>query len=157
MPKGIFERTKKNPIDRFMRFVDKQKNGCWIYTGYKNKLGYGYFGISTGRSMLAHRFSYIHFNGNIPDNTELDHLCRNPSCVNPAHLEAVSHQENMARGITGLHMIKKSKSSTHCVNGHEFNEKTLYLHKGKYKQCRVCKNNHQIEQRRKMNKSIGLD
>lgn len=143
MPKGKFQRKKKPPIDRFMKFVDKSESGCWLWKGYKDKRGYGFFGHDTGVSMLAHRFLFIYENGQPAHGTELDHLCRNPSCVNPDHLEAVSHHENVKRGMVGRHMIQKSKESTHCANGHEFTASSLYLHKGKYKQCRICKNEHQ--------------
>lgn len=73
---------------------------CWIWTGYTSRLGYGIFGPG-GRSvtMPAHRWSYEHFVGPVPDGLELDHLCRVRRCVNPLHLEAVTHRENCLRAV----------------------------------------------------------
>lgn len=142
MPKGIFERKKIPPIKRFMAKVKKLDNGCWFWTAYKDKLGYGRFLRATGKNMLAHRWSYLNLKGIIKEGLELDHLCRNPSCVNPDHLEAVSHQENMRRGITGQYMKERSKLITHCPQGHEYNQENTYYHRGKYKQCRICKRDY---------------
>jgi len=68
---------------------------CWIWLGtkqLKTLKGYGLCG-----NKLAHRMSYELFKGRIPDWLEIDHLCRNKCCVNPEHLEAVTHSENLKR------------------------------------------------------------
>lgn len=73
------------------------ETGCWIWDGNKDRLGYTgkrFDGKQTG----AHRWVYTQLVGPIPDGMSLDHLCRNPSCVNPAHLEPVTHTENIRRG-----------------------------------------------------------
>ena len=74
---------------------------CWIWLKAKQRLGYGIFANRSriGTSRLAHRESYIRAYGSIPDGLELDHLCRQPSCIRPDHLEAVTHAENLRRGI----------------------------------------------------------
>jgi hypothetical protein len=64
---------------------------------------------------------------------ELDHLCRHRGCVNPAHLEAVTHAENMARGAYAL--------KTHCAHGHEFNDENTYRPLTGGRECRVCRAN----------------
>ena len=89
--------------------------GCWEWTRARHPLGYGQV-YYRGRSWRAHRLIYstltdINITGRV-----LDHLCRNPPCCNPDHLEPVTQRENNARG--------KSKSAlnlrkTHCKNGHE--------------------------------------
>ncbi len=66
---------------------------CHIFLGSKDRLGYGRF-----NSILAHRFSYERAKGPIPDGLTLDHLCRVSSCINPDHLDPVTHRENMLRG-----------------------------------------------------------
>lgn len=66
---------------------------CWLWLRAKTAGGYGVF-----REAYAHRFSYESFVGPICPGFEIDHLCRNPSCVNPQHLQSVTHRENMRRG-----------------------------------------------------------
>src|SRR3990167_10296571 len=67
-------------------------NGCWIWQNAKNRLGYGATN-DKGKHVLAHRYFYEQKYGNVPDGFELDHLCKNRICVNPEHLEVVSHIE----------------------------------------------------------------
>jgi hypothetical protein len=122
------------------RVDQKSTPGCWIFTGCRIRGGYGM--VRTGsvldgsaRSKLAHRVVYEAIVGPIPEGLELDHLCRNPACVNPAHLEPVDHRTNVLRGFSpsAIHARK-----THCVNGHEFTtENTLVDKKGK-RNCRAC-------------------
>lgn len=75
---------------------------CWEWTGAKTPLGYGMFSVCRGsktKTYNAYRLVYQMFRGEIPKDLELDHLCRNSNCVNPDHLEPVSHLENVRRGI----------------------------------------------------------
>ena len=67
----------------FWTKVEPEPNsGCWLWTGYTNRDGYGCF----RRDLLAHRFAYELYRGAIPAGLTLDHTCRVRSCVNPAHL-----------------------------------------------------------------------
>lgn len=84
-------------------------SGCILWTGSVSK-GYGQISIK-GRLYRAHRVSFECRNGPIPPKLYLDHLCRTPLCINPAHLEPVTHQENLARG---------ARLITHCPHGHEY-------------------------------------
>lgn len=102
-------RPKKPALERFLSFVVVQANGCWQWTGSKNRDGYGHFRNENGGWQGAHRWSYEYFIGAIPPDQELDHICRNRACVHPEHLEAVSHRENSVRGSRGL--LKSQKSS----------------------------------------------
>jgi hypothetical protein len=89
--------------------------GCWEWLGYRNPDGYGESG---GRGV--HRRAYEEAVGAIPDGMEIDHLCHNRACVNPAHLEVVTHAENMRRSAPA--------TKTHCVNGHPYDEANTYWH-----------------------------
>ena len=87
-----------------MRRVEKdRKSGCWLFTGYLTPLGYGKVGGGGkhGPVLRAHRVTYEHFRGPIPDGMQLDHLCRVPRCVNPDHLEPVTFRENLDRSQKG--------------------------------------------------------
>jgi len=104
--------VKKNPLSREKIESLSEScptTGCWLWTGFIHPSGYG--SVRDGKKNdLAHRASYRMFKGFIPAGTEINHLCNNKSCVNPIHLEAVSHQENIEwRGITG----KTSKGKKH--------------------------------------------
>jgi hypothetical protein len=87
------------PEQRFWQFVTKDAaDVCWEWHGERIRNGYGRLWISTTQRMLAHRFAYELLIGPIPEGLDLDHLCRNRSCVNPAHLEPVTNRENVIRG-----------------------------------------------------------
>ena len=73
---------------------------CWLWSGSLNKDGYGNFRDGE-KTVLAHIFSWVLKNGTVPHGKELDHLCRNRKCVNPEHLEPVTHAENVSRGLLG--------------------------------------------------------
>jgi hypothetical protein len=115
----------------FWGHVDKSPGGCWIWTGTQDAKGYGISGKGDGRySKYAHRRSWQMTRGEVPEGLELDHLCRNPSCVNPDHLEPVTHQVNVARGLHG-------RERTHCPHGHPYDEANSYVYKGRT-HCRAC-------------------
>ena len=85
---------KKNTAKEFWERVDISGDG-WHWLGTKNGR-YGSFGYDS-KNISAHKFSYEMENGKVPQGFEIDHLCRNRYCVNPAHLEAVTHKVNMER------------------------------------------------------------
>jgi hypothetical protein len=82
--------------ERFFRKVRKTSRGCWHWEGGKSN-GYGLFSRHFKDMIGAHRWSYEYHCGPIPDGLTIDHLCRNKLCVKPAHLEAVTLQENIRR------------------------------------------------------------
>lgn len=81
-------------------FFDKvcKTENCWNWNGYSTRKGYGQF-WDGAKVIYAHRYSYEHFLGKIPEGLQVDHLCRNQGCVNPNHLEAVTLTENVRRGV----------------------------------------------------------
>ena len=86
-------------VERLLGNLEENGEGCLIWGN--QTAGDGYRQISyEGSRVYAHRLAYEMFIGPIPDGMELDHLCRNRGCVNPAHLEPVSHRENTLRGST---------------------------------------------------------
>ena len=124
------------------RFLDKvhKTNTCWLWTGACNNKGYGQFEYH-GRPVLAHRWAYEHWVGSIPEGLELDHLCRNPICVNFDHLEAVTHRENVRRGNAGKITGARQLAKTHCPQGHPYSGDNLYLRPGGGRACWICKRN----------------
>lgn len=66
--------------------------GCWLWIGAKDRNGYGLFGGTT-----ASRAAYEAFVGPVPDDLDVDHLCRQRDCINPAHLQLITHAENLRR------------------------------------------------------------
>lgn len=115
------------------RFLSKAKldDGvwCWEWQAGKHPLGYGQFSLGA-RSHLAHRVAYEHFRGPIPVDLELDHLCRVRHCVNPWHLEPVTHQENVRRGHNAI--------KTHCPHGHAYDDANTYIDALGHRHCRTC-------------------
>lgn len=78
--------------DRLDHYTDKSGE-CWIWTGNKHPSGYGML-TWEGRPRYAHRLWFEQLHGQVAAGMDIDHMCRNPSCVNPAHLQAVSHKQN---------------------------------------------------------------
>jgi hypothetical protein len=115
----------------------EDENGCLLWTGYRNSRGYGQKWDGK-RNQLTHRIMYQAVKGPIPEGLCLDHLCRNPPCCNPAHLEAVTFQENTRRGLAGQHARERAQLLTHCTNGHEITEQNTYTRKDGRRQCNVC-------------------
>lgn len=122
--------------ERFWAQVE-MTDACWTWIGSMGRLGYGRF--SVGRKWFrAYRLAYTYFYGSVPEGMELDHLCRNPACVRPSHLEAVTHLENVRRGMGGTN----TRTKTHCPRGHPYDEQNTRIELTKYgykaRHCRTC-------------------
>lgn len=107
---------------------------CWIWQGAKDTHGYGSLNFGK-KTQIAHRVVYEALSGKIPKGMSLDHLCRNPICVNPDHLEPVTHKENVLRGV-GPTAINAQK--THCKRGHEFTKDNTRITVVGGRLCRAC-------------------
>ena len=107
---------QRTPIPERMMDKFTVSDDCWEWTGATNGRSYGTISAEgeRGRRLLAHRVMYEALIGPIPDGLEIDHLCRNQSCVNPDHLEPVTHGENVRRGW------KTRARRTHCKKGHHY-------------------------------------
>lgn len=95
----------------------KDKNGCWLWTGYIKSNGYGTASVKR-RTVSAHRFVYQLLKGTIPKGCDLHHTCEVRHCVNPAHLEPMTRKDHMALTATNPCTINANKSE--CSNGHLF-------------------------------------
>ena len=118
--------------ERFWRMVQKTET-CWLWVGWRDKDGYGLF-TPIHKHVRSHRFAYEEANGPIPDGLQIDHLCRNPPCVRPSHMEVVTAQTNVLRGNT---VAAKNAAKTHCKHGHPFDKVNTYL-RPDGRQCRAC-------------------
>ena len=91
------KRTPRPSLDRFMEKILINESGCWIWQGsLKGPNDYANFWTPQGVK-LAHKWYWEQLHGPVPEGKELDHTCRTRSCVNPEHLEAVTHLENVQR------------------------------------------------------------
>ena len=120
--------------DRFWSKVEKL-DSCWFWLAAQTPEGYGLFWLA-GKYRGAHRVAYELSVGPIPEDHELDHLCRNPLCVNPDHLEPVLPRENQWRGHGTFAAIHGPK--THCIHGHPFDEENTYRRPTGGRACKTC-------------------
>lgn len=126
-------------MDIEQRFLNKvhKTTSCWFWIGSTNGVGYGEIRISN-KKYYAHRWSYEFYrNVTIPAGMQIDHLCRNRSCVNPDHLEIVTCRENVLRGLAaGPH---PERMKTHCNRGHLYDAENSYDRPdGKGRNCKQC-------------------
>lgn len=136
-PRPIEERF----AERFQIQACGYETPCWVWTGYVGPDGYGKIsrGMRGGARVVAHRLAYEMYVGMVPTGLELDHLCRNRACVNPAHLEPVTRRENLIRGDT---FAARAVAKTHCKHGHPFDRANTYIAKNGTRHCRACGRAH---------------
>lgn len=122
-----------NALDRLIA-ADLPADVCWHWTGAVSPNGYGVF-ATRQRTTSAHRAVYEALVGEVPADMQVDHLCRNTLCCNPAHLEVVTPQLNVLRS-SGPAALNARK--THCPRGHELAGDNLLVSGGR-RHCRTCK------------------
>jgi hypothetical protein len=120
------------------RFWEKVRGGdvetCWLWTGAKvgPANGYGSFIVAWPAKTVAHRWAYEQLIAPVPPGLDLDHLCRNRSCVNPWHLDPVTRKVNLNRGIHA------NAAKTQCRSGHAFTEVNTRINSRGSRECREC-------------------
>jgi hypothetical protein len=135
---------RKDVMDRlWAKTIIDPDSGCRIWCGALVSNGYGAIRDGDGRMALVHRVGYEREVGEIPDGLDLDHLCRTRACWNPTHLEPVTRQINLLRGV-GFPAQQAAK--THCPHGHPYDDQNTRIKCGK-RECRACERRRDRERR----------
>jgi hypothetical protein len=136
----------ERPVDtsnwppRFVEKIAVGLNGCWIWVGAKDHGGYGQFAVDR-IPRFAHRHAWHLAGRALPDGMHLHHRCGTRTCVNPDHLELLTHRVHM-----GLHAAE----ITHCKHGHEFTPENTYVYPASGRRdCRKCRTAYRAKHRTK--------
>jgi hypothetical protein len=130
-----FKRSVRERFDA--GWIPEPNSGCWLWTGYLDR-GYGHLlawrkdGSQGMRA--AYKVGYEEYIGPVSDGLELDHKCRVRSCVNPWHLEPVTHAENIRRGRW---QPAVNVRKTQCDRGHPYADDTMTNYGG-HRKCMTC-------------------
>lgn len=126
-------------MERLWRYSELRPNGCRIWTGALDRGGYGAINVG-GAKHKAHRLAYELLVGPIPDGLVIDHVCRNRDCINPAHLEPVTHEENKRRGARG-------GDWPYCRKGHPYDDDNTRITTTGVRICRACHRDNEKKRR----------
>jgi HNH endonuclease len=126
--------------DRLFSRLVLDPSGCLLWTGHLDYHGYGRMHAAGNPAALVHKVMWELFVGPVPDGFELDHVkawgCNNKNCASIAHLEPVTHRENILRGntVTAINAAK-----THCIRDHPFDEENTFYEKDGRRGCIKCR------------------
>lgn len=130
---------------RIMSKIDQQED-CWVWQASTDGCGYGHV-WHEGKLKRAHKLLYETLVGAVPEGLELDHLCKNRACVNPEHLEPVTHAENVNRGEWALANRPVPRT---CKRGHPVDNENVYILNEKgWGTCLTCKRDRDREYARR--------
>lgn len=150
--------------ETFWRKVDSSggPDACWPWKGCRTAGGYGRLTITISRGEhrqeYAHRVAYFLVKGSIPYGKELDHICRNRACVNPAHLQAVTHKENIARSpvpdiFRRANALRPRKLV--CPRGHALAGSNLVLRRNGGRMSRRCRQCEREREKTRRDRRVG--
>lgn len=129
------------PIEpRLERYsIPEPNSGCYLWLAAVSSEGYGLLSVGD-RLRPAHLIAYELAKGPVPEGLELDHLCRVRSCINPNHLEPITHRENVIRGLVPSVTRNRINFNAPCPRGDDHHVIWYTRGNGKrQKECRTCK------------------
>lgn len=147
-------KAEKHPdrelLARFFSKVRVASSGCWTWVGARSQDGYGSFWLPDEQlNTTAHRVACRWFGGPVGSADVVDHLCRNPHCVNPGHLEAVSQSVNVSRGLSG-------EERPVCKRGHLMLPANIVMQRNYGQLFRTCATCRAIRESRRREKRRAL-
>lgn len=143
--------------ERLERKIERiPEAGCWVWIGDCDGNGYGRISAQTGvPRRSAHRLVYELLVGPVPEGLELDHLCRVRCCVNPAHLEPVTHAENLRRSAIARRQTGLDRK-TECKRGHPLSVDNTYVDPAGKRYCKTCRSEH-MRTHKKKHRQVAIE